>query len=308
MPKSFLARPGGLLRFDAMNSRKISACFVNRLTGIVLLTAGLGCEILASGADGEIAAIEVMREVQLEAAARPLNDLEVKYREALEKKRVTAQGSGNLDYLMAVRAELDLLAEGDEAAAAPQQADLAKLRQIYREQKTRLASQVESAMLAADRDFAKEMNTLILDLTKAGKADEALKVRTKLDAFIKEAQAKRLQAAAPKPAADDPALEEDEKGVDALKKLLTSGAWSWHVGDTDTPSHGAIRFLETGAVSGISWLSGWETIDASSFKIIFQKNPNNYWVFKLAKNRKTAESVEGDGAMKGPKSLKYLKE
>lgn len=291
-----------------MYSSKVPANFVNCLMGIIGLVASLGCGSVAFGAEGEIAAIEVMREAQIEAAARPLKDLEIKYREALEKKRVTAQGSGNLDYLMAVRAELDLLAEGDEAAAAPKQADLAKLRQIFREQKTRLASQVESAMLAADRDFAKEMNSLILDLTKAGKADEAVQVRGKLDAFVKEAQAKRLLAAAPKPAAEDPAVGEDDKGVEALKKLLTSGSWSWHVGDTDTPSHGAIRFLETGAVSGISWLSGWETIDASTFKIIFQKNPNNYWVFKLARNRKTAESVEGDGAMKGPKSLKYLSE
>ncbi len=233
----------------------MSAYLVNCRAGIIIVVAGFGCGSVANGAneaEGEIAAVEVMREAQIEAAARPLKDLEIKYREALEKKRVTAQGSGNLDYLMAVRAELDILAEGDEAAAEPKQADLAKLRQIFREQKTRLASQVESAMLAADRDFAKEMNTLILDLTKAGKAAEAAQVRAQLDAFIKEAQAKRLLAAAPKPAAEDPAVEEDDKGVDALKKLLTSGSWSWHVGDTDTPSHGAIRFLETGATSDFS--------------------------------------------------------
>jgi hypothetical protein len=39
---------------------------------------------------------------------------------------------------------------------------------------------------------------LVVDLTKAGKADEALKVREKLDSFVKERQAKRQQAAAAK--------------------------------------------------------------------------------------------------------------
>jgi hypothetical protein len=62
---------------------------------------------------------------------------------------------------MAIRAELDLLAEGGDAAAPPKLADLAKLRQIYREQKTKLGAQVETAKLAADREFAKELNVIV---------------------------------------------------------------------------------------------------------------------------------------------------
>jgi hypothetical protein len=285
------------------------ASFVKRLPGMLLLLAVLGWGyplIAANEAEGEVAAIEVMREAQLEAALRPLKDLQTKYREALEKRRASAQAAGNLDHLLEVRAELDLLEQGDDSTAPPKQVDLAKLRQIYREQKAKLSSQVETAKLAVDRDFAKEMNALVLDLTKAGKADEARRVKEKLDAFIRDAQARRQLAAAPKPAVEEPAEVEDAKGVDALKKLLTSGSWSWHVGDTDTPAYATIRLLETGGVKGIGWLTGWEAIDGSTFKMIFQNNPNSYWVFKLAKNRKTAESVDGDGAMKGPKSLKYL--
>jgi hypothetical protein len=275
----------------------------------MLLLAFLGSGFpvnAANEAEGEVAAIEVMREAQLEATERPLKDLQTKYREALEKRRASAQAAGNLDHLLEVRAELDLLEQGDDSATPPKQADLAKLRQIYRDQKAKLSTQVETAKLAVDRDFAKEMNALVLDLTKAGQADEARQVKEKLDAFIKDAQTRRQQAAAPKPAVEEPAEVEDAKGVDALKKLLTSGSWSWHVGDTDTQAYATIRFLETGGVKGIGWLTGWEAIDGSTFKMIFQNNPNSYWVFKLAKNRKTAESVDGDGAMKGPKSLKYL--
>lgn len=292
-----------------MKSGIFPACFVERLRGTMLLLAVLGWGFpvnAANEAEGEVAAIEVMREAQLEATERPLKDLQTKYREALEKRRASAQAAGNLDHLLEVRAELDLLEQGDDSASPPKQADLAKLRQIYRDQKAKLSSQVETAKLAVDRDFAKEMNALVLDLTKAGKADEARQVKEKLDAFIKDAQARRQQAAAPKPVVEEQVEVEDAKGVDALKKLLTSGSWSWHVGDTDTPAYATIRFLETGGVKGIGWLTGWEAIDGSTFKMIFQNNPNSYWVFKLAKNRKTAESVDGDGAMKGPKSLKYL--
>jgi hypothetical protein len=212
---------------------------------------------------------------------------------------------------VAVKAELELLAQGDDTAPPPKLADLAKLRQIYRDQKAKVGPQVEAALLAVDRDYAKELNKLVVDLTKAGKADEALKVRETADAFVKEQQAKRQQAAAAKltPPGDKPVAEEIKPaGIDALKKLLVEGSWTWHSGDENAPAYGTIRLLEGGKISGLNWLTAWEVTDASTFKIFFQNNPSNYWRFKLAKNRKYANSVEGDGAMKGPKALKHVKE
>jgi len=276
------------------------------LSIILSLMAFLGWGAIAFGANdgnGDLAAIEVMHDVQLEAASRPLKDLTTKYREALEKKRASAQDAGNLESLVATQAELDHLAEGDDSAPPPKAADLAKLRQIYRDQKAKLGPQVEAAVLAVNRDYAKELTKLVADLTKAGRADEALKVREQLDDFIKEHQAKRQQG----PAAV-PAPEAQPTGIDALKKLLVDGSWSWHVGDEDSPAQGTLRFLEGGKISGPSWLTGWEVTDSSTFKVFFQNNPSNYWRFKLAKSRKFANSVEGDGAMKGPKALKHVKE
>ena len=279
------------------------------LTLAVILGWG-GTAVAANDGAGAMAAIEVMRDVQLEAASRPLKDLATKYREALEKKRTAAQESGNLESLVAVKAELELLAEGDDTAPPPKAADLAKLRQIYRDQKAKVAPQVEAALLAVDRDYAKELNKLVVDLTKAGKGDEALKVREKLDAFVKEQQAKRQQEAAAKltPPGNKPVAEDKPAGLDALKKLLVEGSWTWHSGDENAPAYGTIRLLEGGKISGLNWLTAWEVTDASTFKIFFQNNPSNYWRFKLAKNRKYANSVEGDGAMKGPKALKHVKE
>jgi hypothetical protein len=278
------------------------------LSVILSLMAFLGRGAIAFGANdgsGDLAAVEVMYEVQLEEASRPLKDLTTKYREALEKKRTSAQDAGNLEAMMAVQAELDHLAGGDDSAPPPKAADLAKLRQIYRDQKTKLGPQVEAAVLAVNRDYAKELTKLVADLTKAGRADEALSVREKLDEFIKEHQAKRQQPAAK--SSSDEKVEEQSAGLDAIKKVLIEGSWTWHAGDADADAYGTIRFLEGGKVSGIFWLTGWEVIDASTFKIIFQNNPSNYWVFKLAKSRKIAESVELKGAMTGLKTLKRVK-
>ena len=102
--------------------------------------------------------------------------------------------------------------------------------------------------------------------------------------------------------------EDQPAGIDALMKLLVEGSWTWHSGDENASAYGTIRLLEGGKISGLNWLTGWEVTDASTFKIFFQNNPSNYWRFKLAKNRKYANSVEGDGAMKGPKALKHVNE
>jgi hypothetical protein len=176
------------------------------LTVVVVLGWG-GTAVAANDGDGAMAAIEVMRDAQLEAASRPLKDLATKYREALEKKRASAQETGNLENLMAVKAELEHLAKGDDSAPPPKAADLAKLRQIYRDQKAKLVPQVDAAVLAVNRDYAKEMTKLVTELTKAGKADEALKVREKLDELGKKQQAKREEGAAPAhPPTDGPRL------------------------------------------------------------------------------------------------------
>lgn len=139
-----------------MNDLKNPACRTILLTVIIPLMAVFVCGPAVAGgdnSDADLSAIEVMRDVQLETAARPLKELDAKYREALEKKRASAQESGNLSDLMAAKAELELLAAGDDTAPPPKQADLANLRQIYLEQKAKLAPQVAAAVLAVEREY-----------------------------------------------------------------------------------------------------------------------------------------------------------
>lgn len=246
----------------------------------------------------------------MEDAARPLKDLDVKYREALEKKRTAAQQTGNLEILVAVATELDLLAEGLATAPVPKQPDLAKMRQIYRDQKARITPAVEKATLAVEQSYTKEMKQLVVDLTKAGKAEEALKVREKAEAFVKEREALRQEAAAAKSGdpADAEAVREKnlEKAKKSLAKLLVENSWSWHLDGADNGLFN-IRFLETGGISGPSWLTGWEVVDADSVKIKSMGRDTNYWLFRFNKGRDKAESVPAESTIKDNKAIKRVK-
>lgn len=255
--------------------------------------------------NADIAAMEVMRDVQMDTATKPLKDLETKYREALERKRKSSQDAGNLEAVVAASAELDALAKGDDDATPPRQEDLAKLRQIYQEQKAKLGPQIDASILKVEKEFVRDMNKLVTDLTKSGKTDQAVQVKEKLDEFIKERQEKQ-EASAAAASAEEDEEEPDGKGIRSLEKILTDGSWSWHTNSLDTPSYGSIRFIEGGKVAGVSWLTGWEALDSSKFKIIFQNNPNSHWIFRLAKDRDSAKTVEMKG-VSGDKALKHIK-
>ncbi|MBN8458468.1 MAG: hypothetical protein J0M04_11590 [Verrucomicrobia bacterium] len=264
----------------------------------------------AESADSGVAsAIEVMMEAQMEEAQRPLRDLDTKYREALEKKRVAAQNAGNLEILVAVASELESLAEGLDSAPPPKHPDLAKMRQIYIDQKAKITPQVERTALAVERSYIKEMNQLVVDLTKSGKAAEALKVRERLEEYVRERDAARKEAAEAK--STDPAVvanrkdKETAKTKKGLEKLLTENSWSWHLDDNENPAF-TIRFLEGGKISGPSWLTAWEVLDGETVKIT-QMTTERYWTMRFSKDRETAKAVIAESTIRDNKSIKKVK-
>ena len=286
--------------------------FLKPFTVILAMTAIIGWTGRVSGQNeatgADVSAVEVMWEVQVDTATRPLKDLETKYREALDKKKNNAQISGNLEMVLATKEEIEILDSGDDAAAPPKNADLAKLRQIYRDQKAKLAPQVETAVLTADREYVKQMNKLIVDLTKSGKTAEAVETKSKLDAFVKDRQAKAPVAAAAQTIDDNKGDDPKNKGSSRdLKKLLTSSPWTWHAGTPEVAAMTRIQFTEDGKIIGISWLTGWETASSSTFKVFQMNNPSRYWIFKLAANRKMAES-QPTGTINDHKTLKIVEE
>lgn len=281
---------------------------IRRFAGAIGLAAAMSVQPAAADS-GAASAIEVMMEAQFEDASKPLKDLDVKYREALEKKRNSAQQTGNLEALVALASELELLADGIDTAPPPKHPEMAKMRQIYRDQKTKILPQVEKATLAVERAYLKEMNQLVVDLTKSGKPDEALKVREKADAFAKEREAIRKEAAEAK--STDPAVvatrkeKETAKTKKGLEKLLTENSWSWHLDDNENPAF-TIRFLEGGKISGPSWLTAWEVIDGETVKIV-QMTTERYWTMRFSKDRETAKAVMAESTIRDNKSIKRVK-
>lgn len=264
----------------------------------------------AESADsGAASAIEVMMEAQMEEAQRPLKDLDTKYREALEKKKATAQSSGNLEILVAVASELESLAEGLDSAPPPKHPDLAKMRQIYIDQRAKITPQVDRTALAVERSYIKEMNQLVVDLTKSGKAAEALKVRERLEGYVRERDAARKEAAEAK--STDPAVvanrkeKETAKTKKGLEKLLTENSWSWHLDDNENPAF-TIRFLEGGKISGPSWLTAWEVTDGETVKIT-QMTTERYWTMRFSKDREMAKAVIAESTIRDNKSIKRVK-
>lgn len=211
-------------QFPAVGRARILAVGRRFLAVVVagaLAVLGFQSATAAGDPDAELAAIEVMREASLEAARQPLKDLAGKYRDALEKKRAVAQEGGDLERLMAVKEELALLDAGDSSAPPPKVADLAKLRQVYREQQAKLAPQVDTAVLAVERQYAKGLENLVIELTKAGKPIEATRVRAQLDALIKEIQARKTKDTVPQTAAGKkPGTEEKFEIAKGMKVIF----------------------------------------------------------------------------------------
>ena len=182
---------------------------------LAVLIAGAHTAAADSGSNADLAAIQVMHDVSLADAAKPLTQLEDKYRKALEKRKTTAQDAGDLDGVLAFKAELDALDTGNQIVNPKNSGDLAKLRRIYQEHKAKLAPEVEAAVAKADKDYADQLNKLVTDLTKSGQTEEAVEVRVALDDF-KDAQRSKSRKAATELAGSRPGSRES-----ALNRLLT---------------------------------------------------------------------------------------
>lgn len=134
-------------------------------------------------------------------ALKPVTSADESYRSKLEKFQKTAQDAGNLKSVLAAKeaiTELDAgrppLVSDDAGVAAIQKAHIA-LRQKAVADSAKAIAKIDQAYLAS-------LKKLVVDLTKAGKIEQAMEAQAKMDAL----------AAAPKPGAANanPGTEEIE--------------------------------------------------------------------------------------------------
>jgi len=128
---------------------------------------------------------------QKQDASKPLNQLNEKFRSALEKQKTELQAAGNLDGVLEAQkgiADLDKGTTPDGASADP---SIARLEEIYLKQRAEVEKAMEEPLRKAHQDYITHLEALALRLTKAGKIEEAIKVRNALE----EAKKKQVAAA-----------------------------------------------------------------------------------------------------------------
>ncbi len=113
---------------------------------------------------------------------KPISDLAVKYRAALEKSRDESTAAGKLDAVLAAVDSLNALDEGVvERQLDKKGTEAARLRTIYLRQKEELTRQEAPLILRVTGAYIEQLNTLATKLTKEKKIPEATVVAGELD-------------------------------------------------------------------------------------------------------------------------------
>lgn len=165
---------------------------------LVVLALGVmagAIQAAETGWQSEVAALEETRKSAMEDGRKPLIDLDNKYREALEKRKATAQAAGDLDGVTAATTELEHLAKGNDTAPIPKDPALARLKNVHAEQKVKMLAAVTSRLLEVEREMAEGLEGLVAEMTKAGRIEDAKAVRGYRDAFIEDFKARRATIA-----------------------------------------------------------------------------------------------------------------
>ena len=143
-----------------------------------LLMAILSCLLVgvlpARGEDiAEVEALKFKRDVAFAELDKPLEKLQGQYVAKLEELQQTAQSEGDLDRVLAIRREAENFKTSPEVAHP----SVERQRRVYIEaaKKLRAERRVREHKLATD--FADALEELVVELTRAGRPDDAAGVR-----------------------------------------------------------------------------------------------------------------------------------
>lgn len=140
----------------------------------------------AAGGAVDLKLIEGVYATQKKDAAKPLEQLNEKYRAALEKQRSDFQAAGNLDGVLAAQKGIDEVTKGTVPDGESADPVIGKLENVYLKQLAEVEKAIEEPLEKADRDYLINLEGLALRLTKAGKIEDALMARHAADALKKK--------------------------------------------------------------------------------------------------------------------------
>lgn len=199
---------------------KTPASFV--LLAIMMFSATLISPARSQTADDkdyqvELQLIDDFYLTQKNEAAKPIEELKSKYRAALEKARADFQSAGNLEGVLAARRAIEELDDGIAPAGKSADPTIKKFETVFLEQSAAAEELAAEPLKKATQERIQRLEKLAVHLTKSGKIDEAVEVRSKLnDAKSKlAADTPDVAAAASEPVVKVIKVIYGERGIDA---------------------------------------------------------------------------------------------
>ena len=172
-----------------MKAEPILGVFFYGLIALLAMPAGHSQSQTGAGDDVDLDLIKGVYETQKKDALKPVDQLNEKYRTALEKQRTDFQAAGNLNGVLEIQKGIDELAKGNKPDGQSGDPVIAKLETVYLQQRSEVDKAAEEPLKKADSDYLTHLDALVLRLTKAGKIEDAQKTKMEAD------QARKKQAA-----------------------------------------------------------------------------------------------------------------
>ena len=181
-------------------------------------------------------------------------DLNAKYTATLDRSLYAAQKAGRLDDAIALRTEVEAIAQGKGVHATDDgktPATLKQMREVYRTSAGRIALDRAKRLQPLQTTFAKSLDAVVTHLTSAGKLDEAAALRKYRDA---------LTAPVPPPIAVGAASGSPGGVGDAAKdsvvtrEVLVAKPWKYRLdADTRTWTFNADKTLTSSSGNKATW-------------------------------------------------------
>lgn len=163
--------------------RKIlTAALSAAVAGVVALPGLMAEEPVAGDAAANFMTLQDFQSIEMEAARKPLAELDGKHRTDLEKLQQTSQAAGNLQCAGAAENSLKALKEGRQPVASDDPA-VAALQKPYLAKRQAMDIECQKALMKLDEDYLKKFTNLADELTRSGHAAKAAEVRAYADSL-----------------------------------------------------------------------------------------------------------------------------
>lgn len=151
---------------------------------------GISCGASGWGWTKEPTELRSIREAYLTAAAAtetPVSELKKSYADSLEKLMAEVTASGDLEKVIAIKAELDFLVGKEGPRPDAGFPEFQRLRRIYDEQFGLRVAERDAKLEPLRAAYQQKLSALQVELTRAQRIDEALLVKSEAEKVAKGA-------------------------------------------------------------------------------------------------------------------------